>query len=522
MVIIPFSENALASSLSNKFTSEDAIRDKTHFKYLFGYLNDSEINCKTILVEEKYVSKDFLHDCNSYYSLCHEDYSRTCKRLHFFSNTFSDEEFENLLSLERQSPLLQENYLGCIVVKPIPFTVIGFTLLKTYAETAETGRNFWGTKTYTVHLFGQVLKIKSLPFQEQDTILSACATTSIWSVLHKAADLHIGQLKTPSEITLDAGSLSNDGSRMFPNKGLDVFQICQAMLKSGLVTEIRQGDLDLPPSFDKLRIKKVISEAYLKKLVNAYSTIGIPIILIVHVPAENSEEEVTYDPHALTVVGFKQQNDPPIIPSTPNVVSWHADDIEKIYVHDDQHGPFVRLDWISEFEIETLWDIDYDRTFLSKVLIPTLPKIRIPYEDIQVIVEAIDTILTSHWYNNIKEDLVWDIKIDYSENYKYSLISLDPERFPNKTKHLKKPLPKYVWIATCFISSQPVLKFVFDATGVPRAMLGVDILSLLPPENNDKLKEFLEVNKTNAEMVDVFIDSVKKEYYEFLIENIDS
>ena len=265
---------------------------------------------------------------------------------------------------------------------------------------------------------------------------------------------------------------------------------------------------------------RVVSKEYLKKLINAYSKIGVPIILVVAVPVENSQGDTEYVLHALTVVGFKQK-EPTAIPSTPDVVSWHADDIERVYAHDDQHGPFVKIDWISNYEIETPWNYDYYRTFISKVIIPTLPKIRIPYEDIQVIVEGIDTILTSHWDNNIKEDLVWDIKVDYSENYKRSLSSLDAARFPNKINHLKKAFPKYVWITTCFISGNPIIKFVFDATGVTRAMLGLDIISLLPTDSNTELKKFLELNRTNPRMVDVFTDSVKNEYYKFFIDNIE-
>jgi hypothetical protein len=100
-----------------------------------------------------------------------------------------------------------------------------------------------GVRNYTIHLFGNVLTIESLAFQEQDTVLAACATTAIWTMLNKASvDFHT-ILKSPSQITKDADNLSFDGSRLFPNKGLNLLQICQAIYNSGLESEIKQPDI---------------------------------------------------------------------------------------------------------------------------------------------------------------------------------------------------------------------------------------------------------------------------------------
>jgi len=57
-----------------------------HFIYLTHYLKD----CKTILVEKEYVDRDYILDFSNFYVRCFEDYSRKCKRLHFFKNEFDE------------------------------------------------------------------------------------------------------------------------------------------------------------------------------------------------------------------------------------------------------------------------------------------------------------------------------------------------------------------------------------------------------------------------------------------------
>ncbi len=62
---------------------------------------------------------------------------------------------------------LQDGYLGFIVVKPLPRTIIGRTCLKTYDSKGGT-RHFPIVRRYPVHLFGIPLRVETLAFQEQD------------------------------------------------------------------------------------------------------------------------------------------------------------------------------------------------------------------------------------------------------------------------------------------------------------------------------------------------------------------
>lgn len=514
MKVLQYSNSSLALALENQYTSAEVISSKNHFIYLTNYLGSSDMDAKTIVIEEDYISKDFLHDYASYYALCFERYPKFCKRVHFFNKTFTTDEFKNIiLGKEEDNKGFWEHYLGFIVVKPIPVTVIGYTVLKTYSNSIDfNARNFWGVRDYNIHFYGNEIKIKSLAFQEQDTVLAACATTAIWSMLNKASvDFHT-ILKSPSQITKDADNVSPDGSRLFPNKGLDILQICQAILNSGLVSEVKQPDFFLKDSTGKA-IGRIVSNRYLKKILNAYAPIGIPIILVINVP--NGD---TYGLHAITISGFKQKAPAVIHPN--NEISWLSDNIEKFYAHDDQWGPFSRIDFKNDAELITPWTVFHPQkksTYATNIIVPVYPKIRISYEDIEVIVLGLDTILTLFFDNQILADLVWDVKIDFSENHKSRIkaSSLDQSE---KITILTKSQPKYLWIAACYIGEHKISEFTFDATDVKSGMIGQDFICHLPEEIKTELKQHLILNQNIHQSLFQHIASIR--YYQFLIDKL--
>ncbi|MFY0602599.1 MAG: hypothetical protein JXQ93_01520 [Flavobacteriaceae bacterium] len=503
MEILEFTEDSLAKSLTNEFTGISVIKEKKQYLFLNDYLGDKGLKTQTIVIEEEYISKDFLEGYTSYYSYCFEKYSKNCRRVHFFKNSFDVDVFQNQLVSNNNG--FWENYLGFIVVKPIPITTIGYTLLKTYG--GNSNRKFWGTRDYEVHLFGKEITIDSLAFQEQDTVIAACATTAIWSMLNKASlDFHT-ILKSPSEITKDADNVSPDGSRLFPNRGLSLLQICQSIVNSGLVTEVKLGDINRTAN------EKVVSILYIKKILNAYSPIGIPIILVVQVPSGNG-----YGLHAVTVSGYLQK-EPELKPPSIDI-TWYAEDIEKVYVHDDQWGPFARVNFNNDYELETHWTINDSTnrpTFVKNIVVPVYPKIRISYESIESITHGLDRILTFFFNGKIVADIIWDIKIDYSENFKKRIKHSNLKK-EEKINLLTTSIPKYIWISKCYISDTELLEFVFDATGVANAMLGLNVICHLPDKEKGILRTFLEKNEATLKRLISHKD--RSNYYDFFIKSL--
>lgn len=504
---LEYNPDNFANELSNPYTLPIAIKRKKHFIYFQDYLGTNGIDAKTMVVEENYVSKDYLSDYSLYYSLCHTKYPKKCKRIHFFKNSFDQKYILSMLLSTEPNHDFWDNYLGFMVAKPLPYTVIGTTVLKHYNNHKNEIRCFFGIRNYTVHFFGKRLELDSLAFQEQDTVVSACATTAIWSTLHKASIDYSTILKTPSEITKDAGVMSIDGSRLFPNKGLDVFQMCQALEKSGLVSEIR-----MPKSNTR---DSRIENSYVKSLIKAYSRIGIPLILIVSVPTENG-----YGLHALAVSGYRVGSIQYSSPSQQLLLL--SSSIEKIYVHDDQWGPFTRVEFTKDDYVETNWTKHHSSkknppTFIKDVIIPIFPKIRISYDDILVLIHGFDRILFEAFGSNTNYDFSWDINLNYSNTYKED-VSKTLLNNDLKLTTLLIDLPKYIWVASCYVGDSHVLDFIFDATDLAKNMICNKVVSY----NNDIKTHLFNFIKINPDLNQYFNHASCEKYIQFFLNELST
>jgi len=507
MKVLPFNSTNLCSALSNNYTGSDLIFEKRHFLYLEEYLE--ELDARTILIEYEYLSKSFLSDFSFYYARCFVEYPKFCSRIHFFNEKITATTFKK--ALFGKSKILERSYLGHIVVKPIPSTIIGPTILKTYNRYLEDGeRVFFGTRSYKAHLFGEVFELDTLAFQEQDKVVSACATTAVWSMLHKAVKKYDLKIKTPSEITRKAGITAVGGGRLFPNKGLTTQQMCEVISDSGLVTEIRHID-----SHEKGESQI----SYLKELILAYSKLEIPLILNLKVP---TEDIVSYDPnhfgdHAVTICGYKLNTSPKKIEPKDNI-SLFADDLEKIYVHDDQWGPFARI----KFNIDSLttpWT-EFDNSLhrpshATELIVPLYPSIRISYDDVYLITRGIDAVLRLAFEDTIKEDFKWEIFIEDAQKFKQR-IKQSKLKECEKYTILDMSFPKYIWTASCFVKKTKVFEYVFDTTSLSSSMYGLVALGY-ESKTKKYLKEFLDLNASlcsyfeNDHCVD-FLDFMKFTY----------
>ena len=76
---------------------ERRVRSKSQIEYLKGYLEDPEIDCKTVMIEYDYIDRDYIEDYAFYYSRCFREVSRKCVRFHFFSNRFDEELWKSVV-----------------------------------------------------------------------------------------------------------------------------------------------------------------------------------------------------------------------------------------------------------------------------------------------------------------------------------------------------------------------------------------------------------------------------------------
>lgn len=466
---IDFSSTAFADILAMDYPGlgkdQNQINSKRHSGYFQRYLQD--LGCKTILVEYPYIDRDYLEDYCSYYARCFTGYDRQCVRLHFFDSQFGDEDFFCLLKREDGKlthEILKNSYLGFVVINPLPSTYIGRTCLKTFGDDGGR-RSYLATRCYTVHLLGITLSIKSLAFQEQDSTVAACATSALWSAFHGSGILFQHSIPSPVEITKIATQYIIQEKRSFPNHALTFYQITHAIKK-----------LNLEP----LTIRLNHNCLSLQSNVYAYISAGLPVLLLV-VDAKKSAG------HAITVSGFSLglsvASSPPGFPAHFKLVSTQ---IDKLYVHDDQTGPFARASLFNATGgFDTYNEIDGYAFKYEILVIPIYHKIRIEYEAIQNAVfhfhEAFSYVANECGF--ARKPSCWDIRLASSIEFKKTMHNDDTLKVSERLRSLQKELPRFIWIAIARDDKDnlPVLGLVFDATDITDGCLLVhDIEYELP------------------------------------------
>ncbi|WP_306598844.1 hypothetical protein [Geothrix sp. 21YS21S-2] len=475
-------------------SASSAIETKQQVEYLDSYF--STIQPATMVVEQEYVDRDYLEDYSSYYVRCFSSYPRFCKRIHFFSKPFTEEDFFNILRAEASEITiqdLQDSFLGFIVVKPLPLSVVGRTCLKTFDGNGE--RFYPINRTYVAHLCGIELKVESLAFQEQDSVAGACATTALWSAFHATSRKFQHSLPSPFEITKAAASIRQTAARTFPSSGLTVPEMGQAIRSVGLEPHVFA-------SSDEITIRSAIY---------SYLSAGIPILLAVELWDTEPPAPVSLGGHAVAITGFGVRTSP-AVPMGPTGMLDESNRINRIYAHDDGLGPFARMELDGknvvtkrnandpeEYSLATTWkNPNNSKGFIRAVpqimLVPVYHKIRIPMRKVHNEITQLDRWIEGFrgigLLPSLAARLNWDIRLSTGNDVKAAIVSSSAISPEIKVKVLTTSLPRFLGKAVACCSGSTVAEFYFDLTGIDQ---GVAFLLAIPHN-----KEFSENLKTLA------------------------
>ena len=459
------------------------VRFKRHFSFLVKYAE--KIKPKTVIVENDYIDRDFLEDYATYHVRSFRDYGKRCIRLLLFSSEFSQEDLTVMLAQGGKSNdgLLREfvsSYLGYIVVRPLPRKMIGRTALKTYPDQSTSDpsciRYYRSTFPCKSNLFGIELSVRSLPFQEQDRSVSACATSALWSVLHKIADLFECPVFSPSEVTKLAMQGTSFTGRIFPNNGLTADQISNAIRMLGLETKY----IDL----STFKSQKDVLE--FKESVYSYLSAGIPMIfgfdLYSQLKTSASDHWKYEGRHAVALAGYGLSTKQHSYADTAIRVTAHR--LQKLYVHDDQTGPFSKMEFEGIIKVQrkervedvlslsTGWnndDCNY-RAVPALLLVPLYHKIRIDYSKIKQFACGIDTCMrrssNAELVNFWNENVSWDIAISCLNDYKSTILFDNDISSEERIRILTSSLPRFFWRCSLEQNGKKAIDFLFDATDI--------------------------------------------------------
>lgn len=521
--VLNFTEDNLAKALSNEHTSiEYIIKSKYHFNFLFEHLkyeNKAENKVETILIEHKYISHTYLSDLGAEFIFSSQDYSKFCKRVHFFSKPFSS---INEFIADPENTTIEElwnSYKGFVTVKPLPKSRLGPILLVPYPPSDIADRRFTAIRSYNIHLLGHNLQLKSLAFMEQDGILSACSTVALWSAINQLHHLFNVGIPRPVAINTLAKYTAHNQPGALPGIGMDLHQICGVIEQIGLKAELRTLNGSLGNNVRVNKKVEVKDKTFIRKFIYAYLKMGLPILL--------GLEFEDGGKHLITLAGYRAVN--------MRKVKWikrkdlpiaYADQIKTLYAHDDQVGPFSRLTLMQDgSKVKTMRpkdptaEVDRSVSAVYNIIVPLSKDIRLTFEDIYQ-----QTLYFESLFDEIIEQgllFIWDIYLTPTNEYRRDVVKKNSHYSPSqKIKLLTEFLPPYLWVARAEVAGFPEMEFIFDATAIPYSndfCVGVLFLdpvfedfmkkSLTVAEEYDK-ERFLLINNVNQ-----FIDSKLDEAY---------
>lgn len=523
VAVVKYSRNYLHDLIRHLtgWDQRSEVSDKVQLTYLCSYLEINHINAQTIVLETEYVDRHYLEDYSEYYARCFPSHPRKCARLHFFSHTFTEPDFISALESNDADFInkLSEQYLGYVVIRPIPHTFLAKVCLIRYSELVDSENCKLIAIPNEISLFGIKLTVDAAPFLEQDKVVSVCATSALWMFFNSSGHKIHGDLPSPSAITKSATGIKFDGARTFPNTGLSPTQVARSLKHFGFEPMI----FNVPN--DYLDFKEVLF-GYIKN--------DIPVLIAGSIYQKRKADGVVkhVGDHLVCALGYR------LVEQTQAqtggmLLASHK--IEKIYVHDDRYGPYLRVSLPPErFEFTakdgqqimleglelSIGQLDITEYFVPDlVVVGVYHKIRLTYFDIRKMSESfflylresksrIDKVLSMpttsiedclHLTNvgeNLKQFLNATFEIALTSNTNVKKDVLESKAFftfngsLGKSSCLLQSMPKYIW--RCRLISNEAIPsaggiiadILFDATEVAQGQVIVGYITYAKTAEN--------------------------------------
>lgn len=501
--VVPYSFHALALHIERVTgTPLYKVQQKRQMRYLDVYLREwipkdadpLEPCIIKMVYENDYIDHHYVEDFSRYFVRCFRKYERNCSRIHLLKVDKLDPlEFRSFVR-DKDHPLaasLQDGYLGNIVVRPIPDTFFAKTCLKQYpclADSTDSRYKKILRKNYKSSLFGHAFYVDSIAFQEQDKVLSACATSALWSFFHAHPCISKRAIPSAIEITTSAVTSSAEEA-LFPNSGLSFGMMSKCIRENNLEPSV----IDLKPKENSTHNAAYFHQ-HLCDHIYAYCSAGFPLILGIEVfSSEGQEKPESIGRHAVTILGYSIGKERAGA-LQPGELPMRSSRIDKIYIHDDRFGPFARLEFIDEhwqIRVTEKSNEETDEPELYKAigaLTGVYHKIRIPFGSIKRICTSMHNRLIEITEEALggkeggDDALVflstfeWVIKIEEVSIFKAGILNSDLDG-AEKENLLTRSLPRYMWVAEVYSEDDMVGKFLFDATDIPQGNHLLEIVS---------------------------------------------
>jgi len=454
--------------------------------YLRSYLHQHQFGAgATIVVERPYVDRHYLEEYTAYYARKLSPPSTHTSRLHVFRSEFTLADFLDMLKKSANGEQtivesdLNDQYLGYVTVRPIPSAPIGRTVLAHYGVKPDRCYDPASTR-HVAHLCGLTLQVTSLPFQQQDRAVGACATTATWAALSRAARGAGRRAPTPFAVTSAATRHQVNDRDLPADGGLEIGQ---------LTTAIRE--LGFSPYTLKASEQSFAAFAFTLKI---YLRSGVPAVLYL------SDNHGEY--HAVTVAGYKCSADELLELPGPKeddpVLKTSA--LTRLYVHDDRVGPYVKMcvnppDTGKGRPMLTRVPVDQDAdskddlspgTTINYAVFPFYPKLRLSaldlIEEVVALLPLFRLLVGPERREALRAECWFALNGDYLREA-FQLGVQPPDRLAELAK--RAVLSRYVGVIRWYIGQDALADIICDTTDISREdpPHGIIIAAVLFPSN---------------------------------------
>jgi hypothetical protein len=211
--------------------------------------------CKAVILEYPYVDKVYRNSYYRYYASKNNGAYRDCIRLSFLRKELTHEDLRG----KDVTAALQQEYLGYMVIRPTPPSIVGRSAITPQAKGNQLSiclASMSGT------LAGVKLSVNAFPHSSQDSETISCAETTIWSLMEYYSTKYPDYRPVLPADIIDVLAAST-AERQLPSTGLNIAQMAYALKKFGFGPRIYTAAADQPT---------------FQAIVSTYIESGIPLV----------------------------------------------------------------------------------------------------------------------------------------------------------------------------------------------------------------------------------------------------
>lgn len=203
-----------------------------------------EMGAQVCVIEHQYVCLDQRSETATFHAQLDASAPNATIRLHFFSDVLDKDRLWHLSNEERES------YLGYIVCREPGAPIVGRAVLKApeYVEVA-------ASVSEPVHFLGQPLRVRGVPFMQQDERFAICAQVCMWIISYSAYRRGMIERKLISDVV--AASSSFRSMHPIIPDGLTPADVHHAMQALGLGTSVHETVSDGTAPFSSIRAESI-------------------------------------------------------------------------------------------------------------------------------------------------------------------------------------------------------------------------------------------------------------------------